>query len=401
MIETQMASLGDLLRLERRPVKTVPDAEYAEIGIYSYGRGIFHKTPRSGLEVGGKDLFLVQENDFIFQITFAWEGAVALATQSEHGMYCSVRFPTFRVDESKCSPRYLLNYFRTRQGREQLIQISPGSAGRNRVLNLKRLSDITIPLPPLDEQRRIVARIEALAARIAEARGLRREAVVEAHSLANVAARKVLAEIDEQRSPLVKWLDDGRDGIQTGPFGAQLSTSDFTATGVPILTIGNVQFDGLNTTNLKHVSVSKAAELSRFTIRVGDLLFARMGTVGRCCIVPETADGWLINYHIIRVAIDKNRVEPRYIHWTIRASEDVEQYLEDKTRGATRPGVNSEILSNLPCRIPPIAIQQRIVAYLDGMQDTISTLNRQQLNTSEELDALLPSVLNRALRGEL
>jgi type I restriction enzyme, S subunit len=74
----------------------------------------------------------------------------------------------------------------------------------------------------------------------------------------------------------------------------------------------------------------------RFRIRPGDVLFARMGTVGRCCIVPERADGWLINYHIIPVALDCARVEPRYVHWTIRASADVGTYLDEKTRGATR-----------------------------------------------------------------
>src|SRR5438876_2711462 len=165
MMDIYQYNLSDLLTLKRQPVKVIPDAFYAEIGIYSFGKGIFHKQPRSGLEVGDKELFLIKEGDFILQVTFAWEGAVGLATSSEEGMYGSVRFPTFRVDEKRCYSPYLINYFKTYAGRNQLIKISPGSAGRNRVLNLKRLSEIIVPLPPLEEQQRIVARIEELAVR--------------------------------------------------------------------------------------------------------------------------------------------------------------------------------------------------------------------------------------------
>jgi len=108
-------SLGELLRLERRRVTVEPDKQYPEIGIYCFGRGIFHKTPRSGLEVGDKDLFLLKEGDFILQVTFAWEGAIAIVSAVEDGMYGSTRYPTFRVDESRCVPLFLLNYFKTHE----------------------------------------------------------------------------------------------------------------------------------------------------------------------------------------------------------------------------------------------------------------------------------------------
>ncbi len=62
-----MVSLGELLGLERRPVKVVPGKQYAEIGIYCFGRGIFHKSPRSGFEVGNKDLFLLRETILFFR----------------------------------------------------------------------------------------------------------------------------------------------------------------------------------------------------------------------------------------------------------------------------------------------------------------------------------------------
>ncbi|MFN8473709.1 MAG: restriction endonuclease subunit S [Anaerolineae bacterium] len=255
--------------------------------------------------------------------------------------------------------------------------------------------------PPLGDIPSIVARIDALAARIEEARGLRRQAAAEVEALTNSAARSRLSLTNVPITRLGDWLDPDRDGIQTGPFGAQLSSADFVDEGVPILTIGNVQYHGLDLQDLKHVTHAKARELQRFALSEGDILFARMGTVGRCCVAPSNANGWLINYHIIRVALDKEKADPRYVHWTIRASTDVQEYLGGTIRGATRQGVNSGIVAGLPCRIPPLPEQRRIVAYLDDLQARVDAVKRLQAETQAELDALLPAVLDKAFKGEL
>ena len=123
-------SLGELIRLERRPVEVVTEHQYQEIGTYSYGRGIFHKTPRSGLEVGNKDLFLMKEGDLILQVTFAWEGAIALCSKADDGLFGSVRYPTFRVNEDRCYTPFLVKYLTTREGLEQIGRICPGRISR-------------------------------------------------------------------------------------------------------------------------------------------------------------------------------------------------------------------------------------------------------------------------------
>jgi type I restriction enzyme S subunit len=199
-------SLGEILTLERRPVKLDPETEYAEIGLYSYGRGIFHKQPRTGFEVGEKDLFLIKEGDFIFQITFAWEGAIGLASKAEDRMYGSVRFPTYRVDENICYPKFLLNYFKTEEGLREIERISPGSAGRNRVLSTKRLPEIHVPLPSLDEQRHIVECIEALGTRITKAQSLREAVEQEANILIESILNSVIQDLEKKHE--TKFLEE-------------------------------------------------------------------------------------------------------------------------------------------------------------------------------------------------
>jgi type I restriction enzyme S subunit len=151
-LSTVRMPLDQLILLERRPIKVIPEEKYREIGIYCFGKGIFHKRPRTGYEVGNKDLFIIKEGDLILQITFAWEGAIAIASIEEDGLFASIRFPTFRVNETICRKHYLLTYLKSYNGIEQLKKISPGSAGRNRVLSLKRINEVIIPVVPLDLQ---------------------------------------------------------------------------------------------------------------------------------------------------------------------------------------------------------------------------------------------------------
>ncbi len=101
-----------------------------------------------------------------------------------------------------------------------------------------------------------------------------------------------------------------RVGVQTGPFGAQLKSNEFVETGVPVVAIGNVQWGRLDIEGLYHVTAEKAEQLSRYQLKPGDILFTRMGTVGRSCVVPDFADGWLMTYHLIRVSVDPQKSDP-------------------------------------------------------------------------------------------
>jgi type I restriction enzyme S subunit len=180
-----------------------------------------------------------------------------------------------------------------------------------------------------------------------------------------------------------------------------LSSSEFTQEGVPVLAIGNVQWGYLDTHELNYVSHEKASQLSRYRVQPGDILFARMGTVGRSCVVPDFAKDWLISYHLIRITADRSACDPQFMFYALRGSPSVLEAIEEKTRGSTRAGVNSTILRQLEFPLPPLDEQRRIVTHLDGLQAQVDELTALQEATQAELDALLPSVLDRAFRREL
>jgi len=147
--------LTTFLKKVRRPVAVEPQTLYRQIGARSFGKGIFHKEPVTGEDLGDKGVFWVRPGDFVLNIVFAWEGAVALISEAEEGMCASHRFPTFIIDDTICDPAFLLLYFKTKKGVEQLALASPGGAGRNRTLNQADFLNLIITLPSLPEQRKI------------------------------------------------------------------------------------------------------------------------------------------------------------------------------------------------------------------------------------------------------
>ena len=160
-----MARVGDVIRLQRRAVNVEPLVTYEEVGVRSFGRGIFHKEPISGVELGNKRVFEIQPGDLILSNVFAWEGAIALAGESERGKIGSHRFMTYVADPEIADESYLRYFFVSEAGLALIRQASPGSAGRNRTLAIDRFEALMIPLPDVAEQRRVSATLDQIADR--------------------------------------------------------------------------------------------------------------------------------------------------------------------------------------------------------------------------------------------
>lgn len=166
---------------------------------------------------------------------------------------------------------------------------------------------------------------------------------------------------------LLDTADPDRQPILTGPFGADMGINDFVEDGVPVLRIGNVQQGRLDLSDLLHVTSKKAAELARYSVKTGDLLFARQGaTTGRNALASEAVNGWLINYHIIRVALDHERCSPVFIEATFNSESVKRQVDREKGRG-TREGINTAQLKAIQLALPPVAEQRKISQVLSSL----------------------------------
>ncbi|MEV1049182.1 restriction endonuclease subunit S [Streptomyces sp. NPDC049916] len=161
MTELTEYAVEDVMTLVRRPIRPAVGETYREIGLRSFGKGIFHKDPVTAEAIAEKRVFKVQPGDLIFSNIFAWEGAVAIASEREKGMIGSHRFMTHEVNAEVADARYLLHYFHGGPGLNVIRSASPGSAGRNRTLGTRAFAAKRVLLPSLSEQRRISEKLDA------------------------------------------------------------------------------------------------------------------------------------------------------------------------------------------------------------------------------------------------
>jgi type I restriction enzyme S subunit len=148
--------IGKVITSVSRPEPT-PTHAYKALSLRSHGKGTFQRIVERPEEIDMDKVYVVGARDLIVNITFAWEGAIALARPEDAGCFVSHRFPTFEIEEKKINREYLGYAIRSRQFVHRLGIASPGGAGRNRVLNKRDLLKIEIPLPPKAEQDRIAA----------------------------------------------------------------------------------------------------------------------------------------------------------------------------------------------------------------------------------------------------
>jgi len=147
-------AVKEFLKPVSRPVRK-PTSGYRALSIRSHGKGTFDRYVEDPECIEMDTLYVVKSGDVIVNITFAWEGAVALVPRDHDGCLVSHRFPTFVPKMERVDARYLRHALRMARFTYLLGIVSPGGAGRNRVLSKSDFLDLMVPLPPLDQQQRI------------------------------------------------------------------------------------------------------------------------------------------------------------------------------------------------------------------------------------------------------
>lgn len=160
-MKVEWVPIGNVLELQRRDVQIRPEHTYQEIGVRSFGKGLFIKPPVQGAELGDKRVFEIRAGDFVVSNVFGWEGAVGVAAMEHDRLIGSHRFMTW-TPRGDANVEYLRHYFGSEAGVAKLAAASPGSAGRNRTLSIKNFEQVLVPLPSRGEQDRISTHLASL-----------------------------------------------------------------------------------------------------------------------------------------------------------------------------------------------------------------------------------------------
>jgi len=144
------------------------------------------------------------------------------------------------------------------------------------------------------------------------------------------------------------------------------------------------------------VTTEKAAELSSYWLRSGDVVMGRRGEMGRCAVVTHNADGYICGTGSMILRADHDVLDPVYLQAVLSSSE-VKRELGRASLGATLPNLNKGIVGDLKISIPERHIQATFVEAVRRIDDLLDVL-KHHLAAAEELARALQS---RAFMGKL
>ena len=151
----EQRKFGEVVDKYEDPVETPHDGYY-RLGIRSHAKGTFHSYVEKGHELETAQMYRVAAGNFIVNITFGWEHAVAITNESDAGKLVSHRFPQYSFHDDML-PEFFKYVIADEDFRHWLWLASPGGAGRNRVLKLDEMLNYEMVLPSKEEQQRIAA----------------------------------------------------------------------------------------------------------------------------------------------------------------------------------------------------------------------------------------------------
>ncbi|MBC7185949.1 MAG: restriction endonuclease subunit S [Calditrichaeota bacterium] len=264
--------------------------------------------------------------------------------------------------------------------------------------NTESLRGTLIPLPPLPEQRRIVARIEELMERIREARRLREQAREDTERLWQSVLAETFPRPGQDLPEGWRWVRLGNVCVPTERRDPTKQPSTLFIY-VDISAVDNAEGKITSPTQLMG---RDAPSRARKVIRKADIIFAttrpylkNIATVG-----PEL-DSQICSTGFCVLRANPSLVEPGFLFYVCRSEVVVEQLLGANMRGASYPAVTDKDVYESLIPLPPLAEQRRLVAHLEAVQERIRALKEAQSATQAELQRLEQAILDKAFRGEL
>jgi type I restriction enzyme S subunit len=372
-VPTKLCRLGDIIVCVRA---TIGEPRWAD-NIYCLGRGVAAIRPRD------KSL----DASFLFRIIEGNEqslreqgtGTTFKTIGKQH--LSAILVPTILLEQQKAISSFLHWLEESSNGRPDFSHAPP--------------------LPQsLDEQRRIISLIEELAAKIETASALRRKVTLEATALIESKLAATFESLSNKYGlrPLNDLLREAGYGTSRKCDSARITNA------LPVLRIPNVASEHINFDNLKY-AVLEESVLKRVEARPGDILVVRTNgsadLVGRCAVVPDLSEPTAFASYLVRLRCDSEQVSPDYVRLVLKHLRTNGKLIDFARTTAGQYNVSLGRLGSAQLPVPPLDEQRQVVSDADTFQSKVGAVQQKQTETAEELDALMPSILSKAFRGEL
>ena len=380
-----MVRLGDVLQAAGVPEKVSSPELESFVTVKIHGEGAVQRNIGTGKTPAAFTGYRVKEGQFIYSRIDARNGAFALIPQSLDGAVVSKDFPIFDIDESKCMPKYLHYFAASGILAAKAKALSFGATNRQRVKEEVFLR-FEIPLPPIDEQRRIAA-------------------ILDEGDEALVRVNQSLGDLLQLKQELFTdfFLRIERESTVIGEYleSTQYGTSDKANenAGIPILRMGNVSYNGgIDFSNLKYVELD-TKDREKYSLKAGDLLFNRTNSkelVGKTAVVPSLVGEYTYAGYLIRCRVNDKAV-PEYIAGFLNSVLGKKILRNTAKAIVGMANINANELKRLPIPKASMDEQQEFASSISRIEDIESQMKRQR----KLLQELQKTLSIRAFQGEL
>lgn len=372
--------LSDVATPVSRAIPVQPGTSYRTIGVKWWGGGAYERETIDGAQTAAKTLSIVKTGDLIINKIWVRHGSTAIATEAVDGCAASGEFPTFILNRELVEPRWMHWLTQTQSFWNNCAELSRGTSGKNRIKPELFLT-IRFPLPPLAEQQRILARIDELTAKIKEAQGLRQQAMEEAEFLCRSL---VFGDNNSALTPMHELVR---------PRGHTVNVkADETYHFAGVYCFGRGVFRGQKKSGMDF------AYKQLGQLKAGNFVYPKlMAWEGALGIVPKECDGLFVSPEFPIFEVIENRVLPETLDVYFRTPSVWPQIAGESTgTNVRRRRLNPKDFLEYKIPLPSMQTQLR----LRKVMKKIDVLKRLQNDTADELDAMLPSILNKAFKGE-
>lgn len=389
----QELEIKDFLRFTSREIEK-PKDKYRSLGIRSHCKGTFVREVENPEKVMMETLYAVKKDDFIVNITFAWEGAVALVNKSDEGALVSHRFPTYIFDRNVVIPEFFRYLIPSKRFVYNLGIISPGGAGRNRVLDRKDFLHLQFIRPPVEEQK-VIAEIISTWDQAIETLG----------RMVDAKTRRFYGLIHSLTTPNKNrggWEETLVGKIGDINKGKGITKEDLNEAGTPCIRYADLytQYDFVIRKINSFVS-SKAAATSQI-LQYGDIIFAGSGEtaeeIGKCAV-------YLGMHHCAVVGGDtlilrQKSCDSNYLAYALNSPE-VNKQKSILGQGYSVVHLYGKDLKKVHLFLPPADYQKKCTISLNSAKQEIDLLKKLMGHYHEQKKGLMQKLLTGKIRVKI
>ena len=334
--------------------------------------------------------FSLKKNDFLFNTRNSKElvGKTCLFELDEQDIVFNNNILRTRFNHNT-NPQFVNYQFKSEFIQKQLESIKSGTTNVCAIY-YKNLKDITIILPPLPEQTRIVNKLDSLFERIDKSIALLEENIKHTEALMASVLDEIFSKINAKRFQ----VKDLSKNIQYGYTGKALDKGEYY-----YLRITDIQNGKVNFSNTPYSDIPES-QVDKYVLKHGDILFARTGaTAGKSYLFNDDEKSVFASY-LIRVVCNEKVLIPNYLYCFFQSKGYWDQIFGNIV-GAAQPNFNGKKLGEIIVPLPDINTQQKIIEKFESLTKSFEQITIQQQSKLSYLKALKASLLDKAFKGEL